>query len=724
MKLPAFERLYQSLPAIYRQRDVAEGESLRALLGAVDTELTAFENDLDGLYDNWFIETCSEWVVPYIGDLLGQEFLHAGVPGVFSLRAFIAHTLRNRRRKGTIEVVGFLAHDLTGWTSHAVEFQRHCAMAHYLNAEIGSMPATIDMHNPMIADLVDSACDLSAHTIDVRRPGASGGKYNVPSIGLFLWRLQSYTLLSTSCRKVAKQKFTIDRLGLDRPLFNSTDTIRYNRIGATTNALLTPAEVPSPISPMQLGQELDRRQNNIWKTPEKGFFPENGAPAFTVRIGTSLSTLNTIDPKRIAVGALGKWESESPAVPAGFDMLVDPANGRLLFADDIACNVVKADWSYGFAADLGGGPYNRSGAFEELITAATFKIQVKSDPLVNADPAVRCVATLEEALTAWNLYLQSCTDTTLAPIGTIRILDSASYVCGKRTIAMPKGKGGFSVYNDTVITGADNSKLFIGADPKSDTIFPHLAGAFVLSSTVVPKNSAVIFHGLLVEGPITAQSTSPIAITVDHCTLYGSLMIDTAFQGSVVLNRTICDGISSGLATGTLTITDSIIGTRLLPLSVDGTGFDTTVTASTLLGECKFKILTATNAIFAKKVTVATNQEGALRYSYVPEDSHTPERFRCQPDLAIIALGTSTSSEDRTGVLDRMKPVFLAHDLWSPSYARLDGRTANEIATGAEDGAEMGAYNHLKEAHRIANLQLTINDYMRAQKEAGLFFVT
>lgn len=61
------DRLYQLLPAIYRLRDAAEGEPLRALLAVVEEEFNLLEADIDRLYDNWFIETCDEWVVAYLG---------------------------------------------------------------------------------------------------------------------------------------------------------------------------------------------------------------------------------------------------------------------------------------------------------------------------------------------------------------------------------------------------------------------------------------------------------------------------------------------------------------------------------------------------------------------------------------------------------------------------------------------------------------------------------
>jgi hypothetical protein len=70
------ERLYDLLPAIYRIRDAEEGEVLRALLSVIEEEMQALEQDIARLYEDLFIETCDEWVIPYIGDLLGVHDVH------------------------------------------------------------------------------------------------------------------------------------------------------------------------------------------------------------------------------------------------------------------------------------------------------------------------------------------------------------------------------------------------------------------------------------------------------------------------------------------------------------------------------------------------------------------------------------------------------------------------------------------------------------------------
>ena len=132
MSEQASERLYgscrRSTACATRRR-----EPLRALLGVIEAELDRVEGDIDQLYDDWFIETCEEWVVPYIGDLLGVPGLHPLDVAGLSLRSYVANTLRYRRRKGTASVLEQLAHDVTGWPAHAVEFFRLLATAGQMN---------------------------------------------------------------------------------------------------------------------------------------------------------------------------------------------------------------------------------------------------------------------------------------------------------------------------------------------------------------------------------------------------------------------------------------------------------------------------------------------------------------------------------------------------------------------------------------------------------------
>ena len=70
------DRLFELLPVIYRQRDAEQGWPLRALLQVIAEQANIVEADIAQLYENWFIETCQDWVVPYLGDLIGYRLVH------------------------------------------------------------------------------------------------------------------------------------------------------------------------------------------------------------------------------------------------------------------------------------------------------------------------------------------------------------------------------------------------------------------------------------------------------------------------------------------------------------------------------------------------------------------------------------------------------------------------------------------------------------------------
>jgi hypothetical protein len=196
------ERLYNLLPAIYKIRDIERGdEALRALMAVMQSEFDRLEADIDGLYNDWFIETCAEWVVPYIGDLLGVRNLHSvDGAGIFSQRAYVANTLRYRRRKGTAPVLEQLAHDVTGWPARAVEFFERLITTQHLNHVRLHSVSTVDLRNANRLELLGSPFEHAAHTAEVRRIASSRGKYNIPNIGLFLWRLQPYFVMQSTPR--------------------------------------------------------------------------------------------------------------------------------------------------------------------------------------------------------------------------------------------------------------------------------------------------------------------------------------------------------------------------------------------------------------------------------------------------------------------------------------------------------------------------------------------
>jgi hypothetical protein len=111
------EQLYRLLPAIYQTLDqVALPEDqkgpLRELLSVIGEQVNLLEDDLKRWCVNWFIETCEDWVVPYIGDLVGYQSA-----------AKELDTIALSRRKGTLALLEELPRRIVGWPARAVEYR-------------------------------------------------------------------------------------------------------------------------------------------------------------------------------------------------------------------------------------------------------------------------------------------------------------------------------------------------------------------------------------------------------------------------------------------------------------------------------------------------------------------------------------------------------------------------------------------------------------------------
>jgi hypothetical protein len=251
------DRFYNLLPAIYRQRDAELGWQLQALLRVLAEQANAVEADIAQLYNNWFIETCQDWVVPYIGDLVDYQLVReAGEPGdvntvqgrqlnkILIARRDVANTIRARRRKGTLSLLEDLARDVAGWPyAHAVEFYKLLGMTQSMNYTQPGRGRTVSLREAGALKHVGGPFAQEAHTPDVHRiiSQQSPGRYNLPSVGLFIWRLKVYPLTRTRARHMREVRdncYTFSPLGNDTQLFTSPQPR-----GKTVDALNFPAPI-------------------------------------------------------------------------------------------------------------------------------------------------------------------------------------------------------------------------------------------------------------------------------------------------------------------------------------------------------------------------------------------------------------------------------------------------------------------------------------------------
>ena len=208
------KKLYDRLPEIYHIKDKEQKPpyQLKAYLDILDKIQDGVRDNIETLYHDFFIETCSDWVIPYIADLLGTSHL-SGSP--WTLRADVARTIKHRRRKGTLGAIESLTYGLTEWAVHTVELRERVVWDQHLNhqrPDKGGKPpiplliekkksiggavrgGTVTLRDPAILSLFNGPFCPFAHVVDVKPVAGGAIRYNIPNLAIFLWRLKDYTV--------------------------------------------------------------------------------------------------------------------------------------------------------------------------------------------------------------------------------------------------------------------------------------------------------------------------------------------------------------------------------------------------------------------------------------------------------------------------------------------------------------------------------------------------
>lgn len=725
------ERLYNLLPAFYRVRDKKEGEPLRALLAVIDTEIHAIENDIEGLYENWFIETCDDWVVPYIGDLLGVRNLQDIGSAGLSQRAYVANTIAYRRRKGTPSVIEQLARDVTGWHARVVEFFHLLATTQNMNHVLPAN-TTLSLHDADGLDLLGGAFERAAHTLDVRRKDKNGGRYNIPNVGIFLWRLKSYSVTHSTAKNVGVAEdqyalYTFSPLGNDAPLFNQPQTER------DITHLAEEVNVPGMLRRRALREDLEKyhETNKTGKVkPDNRYFGDT--PVLAV-----FADGFEIKPEFLMICDLGKWKEPGWKPPESKEfkqhddtnyttqVAVDPVLGRLVFLTGPQPTSVEVSYSYGFSGDMGGGPYERElmvAGDENDVWNKAVSMQDNNSKL-NAD-----YDSLSKALTDWTDPENGNRSNAI-----ITITDNGTYELNNNNTTVDLLAGRFLV----IQANSGNRPTLRIIDDEGDVATLPIGGG-------EGSDARLILSGLLIEGGIDVTGQCLELVQIVHSTLV------PAFRPSVtVAHMNIKVEIDHSI-TGPLCMPAEIKGLRVLDSIIDspdreqfaisdgmeGPGPSTTIERTTVFGKVHVKELTgASNVIFTDTVMVDHRQQNCVRYSFVPDGSQTPRRYRCQPDLEIakqieneaqaenISFDTSERELIRTEVVSRLVPAFTSIQYGDPGYGQLHTSCPEQIRTGADDGSEMGAFHHLKQPQREANLCTALNEYLRFGFEPGILYV-
>ncbi|QDQ28993.1 hypothetical protein FNU76_23060 [Chitinimonas arctica] len=740
---PRLDRLYRLLPAIYRMRDAEQGYPLQALLRVMAEQVNVVEDDIGQLYENFFIETAADWAVPYVADLIGYRPVHAtGAAGdtgseqgralnrVLVPRREVANVLRYRRRKGTLPLLEQLAGDIAGWPARAVEFYRLLAWNQHLNHLHLDRARTVDVRRMAALARLDGAgraspFDRLAHTVEVRRVDSRyrQGRYNIPSVGVFLWRLKSYPVsLAPACclEKPGPQCYSFSFLGQDAPLFSRPES----SAGAISQRL----RVPAAIGRLEFSRHPERfygigKSLLIWA---EGWAGSDGKAPLPLDV--------------IVVADLSGWRY---TVPRG-KVAIDPVLGRFAFPQrQLPKRGVRVSYHYGFSADMGGGEYRRT-LFEPSARERVRHYTVRGS--AGSDPADDTFQTIAAALAQWEKDSPADAVIELAD-SNVYVEPLAMHIASRQTLQLRAANRMRPAVRLLDYQTNRPDPLVVSLEP---------GACFTLDGVLVVGRPLRIEAGQADDAAETPAGTDCLAkVVIRHCTLVPGWGIGCDCEpmrpeepSLELFNVQAALHIEHSIL-GTIHINEDEVGTDPIPVHisdsiVDATGSQLealgapgsvvahallTIRNSTVLGIVDVHaVVLAENTLFTGCLNVARRQLGCMRFCYVPPRCRTPRRYHCQPDLAVQAAKETVSDPLQQAALivleqERVRPRFDTERYGRPDYARLSEQCAAEIRRGAEDEAEIGAFHDLFQPQREANLRARLDEYIPVGCEVGMLFV-
>ncbi len=745
------DRLYQLLPAIYRMRDAEQNYPLQALLRVIAEQVNVVEDDIAQLYENWFIETAEDWAVPYIADLIGYRPVpDAGATGdaatqegrelnrVLVPRREVANTIRYRRRKGTLALLELLANDVAGWPARAVEFFKLLGWNQNINHLHLERARTADLRRGADLDLLNGPFDPLAHTVDVRRINAHRtlGRYNIPSVGVFIWRLKPYSVTHAPAycaENTGPHCYTFSVLGQDAPLFIQPEReTEPSHIAEELN-------LPAPIR----RRAFDRHKDL--------FYGQGQSLVIWAEAWADTDPDRPIPVEMILPADLSDWHY----VPPHGHIALDPVLGRFAFPPgQLPKKGVRVMYHYAFSADMGGGEYTRAlfdppGRQVEVPDPAddTKTLRQTIAPTLYRVGEGQAFHRIGDALQRWQQ------DHPWEAV--IELTDSSVYVepiyielGADQTLQLRAAKGVRPVIRllDWQTDVPDALSVMMGHGSR-----------FTLDGLLV-TGRAVHITGPQQEGPAAAAVTDCHAeVLIRHCTLVpgwgltsdcaprrpaepslelynvrATLRIEHSILGSIQINE---DEVTTDPIP--LRISDSILDAADPQLEAIGApGYAVahvllTVQRCTVFGSVDVHAVElAENSIFNDCVNVARRQLGCVRFCYVPPGCRTPRRYHCQPDLVEQAVRDDTTlsaaeiESAKACERLRVRPQFTSIRYGNPGYAQLALTCADEIKSGADDESEMGAFHDLFQPQRQANLRARLDEYTPAGMDVGIILAT
>lgn len=577
-------KLWSLLPQIYQTSDTTNAFDpsdpnppngpLRELVNRISATAATLRRSIDRMWEDQSIESCDDWVIPYIGAQVAANLVSS--LDARSRRLAVFKTIYYRQRKGTLPILEQIAAETTGWDVRVVELYRRMGRAHHgldpafkspLERSAGLIGANTgtpaggyaDLRNDYGASRARTAFDEFSYTADVRLGQGKRGWYNIPQLGIFLWPLQSVMVGGVTPVAAAgvDNVYTFDPTGRDIQLFASP--------AAASNSSWTPRpeyDLPAPI---------DRR---LLRAALSKLYPSSialyqGVPSAPTLAPLDQVTADSRDASRY---------------------VIDPARGRI--SAPAGASLQSVSYRYGFSSTLGAGGYDR----REPGTASP-----------SVPPVLPTVTGGGGGIV-------------VASSGTVEIGDSATYagapnyaIAGSNSLVLQASNGQrplvrFTSPTEWRFTGspvngvASNlllDGLFVsGADIVLDGAFEQVT---LSTCTLDPGAWRKRAPQRAIDGRPLVPTRLRIHGTVRHLTIDRCILGPVATSGDAAVER--------------VTITNSILQVVAPTDAIAITTGVTRICGCSLLGRARFHQVEASNSLFHGVVLVADQQQGCLQFS-------------------------------------------------------------------------------------------------------------
>ena len=698
---------------------------LHSLLLVIQEQLAILAEDLDQFYDDQFIETCAQWVIPYIGDLIGYQSVKGIAPAIDNPRSEVAETISLRRRKGTVLVMEQLARDVTAWGAHAVELFQVLGDTQYMNhLRLWSYYGP-DLRRWKPGLYIETGFDRTAHKVDVRRIAVRRGRYNIQNIGIFLWSLNAYSITKdqAAISAVDAHCLRFSSLGMDIPLFH--------------RAIAQGEEITDAAQPFNVADRLKRRV--LCDDLPKGVGAVYYGEGKSLVIYLDDQPLNPYE-IRIAnlSGADGAW-ANMPVAGSTYRAVIDPELGRIALppaAPGSALPSVKVTYYYGFNADMGGGEYPRDDSF--LVSDEQFVFPFPDTAGVPRYTTLQQALDFAKAQLAANgaVAVEITNSETYPQTGNLDLSVDVPEGCTIELRAKNEKRPTLLLHSEITLFGAASSTFILN-------------GLLIAATATLAPNASNL---ALVHVPAkrTDGSDNQLeTLEISHCTLVPGWSLNTSgapqfgaqsnlFAApaglTVIVRKSILGVIRAGEFVNLQafdTIIDATDPTNVAITDLDGIAGVGSLTLGgvdpsdssvvpphgcTVVGKVHAVLLSLVSdsilwagLIQADSWTTGLiadrKQEGCVRFSFLPAGAKTPRRFECI---------------ERT--IAGPQPIFFALRYGHPGYVKLLSSTPDVVRRGADDGGEMGAFHFVLAPLRETDLRVRMQEYLPVGLEFGIIY--